>query len=102
MDRGVTCHMQRHAFFAARNQDRFAVDDPPKLGGGLGDLRFGRNRPMHGDTQFLPVRRDQRRPAVDAVIVAFRINYNGFVELPCALDNRANDPRRQPTSGPVL
>ncbi len=91
--------VERHALLAARDEDGFAVDDARKLRGRLADLGFARHRTVHGGAEFGAVRRDQRRAAVDAVIVAFRIDHDGFVKLPRPVDDGADDARRQHALG---
>ncbi len=51
-----------------------------EFGRGLGDLGLGRDRPMHRGGQLLAVRRDQRRAAIDAVIVALGIDNHRLAE----------------------
>ena len=80
--------VKRHALLAAGDQHGFAVDDAGELGRGLGDLGLRRHRPMHGGAQFLAIRRDQRRAAVDAVIVALRIDDDRFAEATRRVDDR--------------
>src|SRR5262252_6795897 len=56
---------------------------------------------MHGNAEFLPVGRDQRRAAVDTVIVALRVDDHRFAELTRAIDDRADDARRENALGIV-
>ncbi len=101
MDRRLACDLQRHAFLAAGDQHRFAGDGLGQLGGRFGDLRFARERAMHGGRQLLGVRRDQRRAAIDAVIVALRIDDDRLAKPPRAVDDRADDARRQHALGVI-
>ena len=54
---------------------------------------------MHGGAEFRTVRRDQCGAAVDAVIVPLGIDHDRFAELPRAVDDGADDARRQHALG---
>ena len=101
MDRRMTLDVQRHALLAAGHQHGFAVDHARQFGRRLGDLGFGRDRTMHGGAEFLAVRRDQCRAAIDAVIVAFRIDHDRLAEPPRRVDDGADDARGQHALGVV-
>ena len=72
-----------------------------ELGRGCRDLVVGLRRPMRGVGEFLPVRRDQRRAAVDAVVAALRIDHDRLAELVGGIDDRADDARRQRAFGVI-
>ena len=93
--------VQRHALLAAGDQHGFALDDARKLGRGLADLGFACHRSVHGGAQFSAVWRDQRRAAIDAVIVPFRIDHHRFAKLPRAIDDGADDARCQHPFGVI-
>ena len=66
--------VQAHPLFAAGHQHGFAVDPVRELGCSGGDLRLGRDRPMHRGGKLLGIRRDQRRAAINPVIMPLRID----------------------------
>ena len=101
MDRRITFDVKAHAGFAAGDQHGFAADEARQLGGGHRDLRLGGHRPMHRGGQLLGIRRDQRRAAIDAVIVAFGIDHDRFAEAPRRFDDGANDARGERAFGIV-
>ena len=88
MNRRIALDMQRHALFAAGDQHGIALDDAGEFGRRLGDLGIARHRPMHRGAEFLAVRRDQRRAAIDAVIVALRIDHDRLAESARLVDDR--------------
>ena len=101
MDRRITFDVKTHAGFAAGDQHGFAADEARQLGGSHRDLRLGGHRPMHRGGQLLGIRRDQRRAAIDAVIVAFGIDHDRFAEAPRRFDDGANDARGERAFGIV-
>ena len=72
---------QRHALLAARDQHGLGVDRLGQRGRGDDDLVVVVRRRVRRLGEFLPVRRDQRRPAIDAVIAALWIDHDRLAEL---------------------
>ena len=114
VDRRLPFDVQAHPFFAAGDQHRLAVDPMRELGCGGRDLGVSRDRPMHRGGKFLGIRRDQRRAAINAVIVALRIDDDRLAEAPRRIDDGADDalgehdpwhsrtaPRRRPSASPL-
>ena len=101
VDRRVTVEMQRHALLAAGDQHRLAFDELRQLGRGVGDLGFRRHRTMHGGAELLTVRRDQGGAAIDAVIVAFRIDHDRLAVPARRIDHGPDDARRQHAFGVI-
>ena len=101
VDRRLPFGMQAHALFAARDQHGFALDHLRKLGGGGGDLRLVAERPMHRGRKLLGVWRDHGRAAIDAIVVALRIDDHRLAVPARRLDDGADHPLGQHAFGIV-
>ena len=93
--------MKTHALFAAGDEDGFAADDMGDLGGGSGNLRFIADRPVDRRCQFFAVGSDQRRAAIDAIVVPFRVDDNRLPQLSRLFNDGANNARAEGSLGIV-
>ena len=71
------------------------------FGGGRRDLVVGCRRRIGRVGEFLPVRRDQRGAAIDAVVAAFGIDHHRLARLVGGLDDGADDARGERALGVV-
>src|ERR1700691_1421315 len=69
--------------------------------GAARELGVGSDRPMDGGSQFQAIWREQRRAAIDAVIVALWIDNDGYAETPGVIDEGAYHAGRQHALGEV-
>ncbi len=95
MDRRVIFHVEGHPLLAALDQHRLALDQTRKFSRSSCNFIGVCHRPVHGGGQFLEVGREQCRPAVDAVIVEFRIDNDRRAAPTCRVDDGADDPLGQ-------
>ena len=91
MDRRLTLDVEAHSLIAAGHQHGFAADHAGEIRSGADNLRLGRDRTMNCGGELLGVRRDQGGAAIDAVIVALRIDDDWFAEALRLLDDGADD-----------
>ena len=92
---------QRHAVFAARDQHRLGAERTAEIARRSGDFFIGLGGATGCFGKLLPVRRDQRRALVDAVVAAFRIDQNRLAELIGGVDDGTHHARRERAFGVV-
>ena len=92
---GSAVRNESHAGFAARDQHRLRAERIAQGGGRRRDFLFRSRGSVRRIGQFLPVRRDQRRAAIDAVVAALRIDDHRLAGLARGGNHRADDARRQ-------
>ena len=101
MHRRLAIHAQRHALLAARHQHGFACDHAGKFLCRRRDRRVADRFAPCRIGQLAPVRRDQRRAAIDRIVLSFGIDDDAPAEPPRLLDHRADDARGEHALGVV-
>ena len=99
MDRLAGARQQAHAVLAARQQNRLAVHRSHEFAGCVLEIGFGIGAAAGRLKEFLAVRRQHRRAAIDGKIGAFRIDDDAFAEFLRLIDDIADDARGQRALG---
>ena len=95
MDQVAVSVRQRHALLAQRYQNGLGVGRPERLDRCVGDIFVGMDSAARRLGEFLLVRRQQRRPAIDREICAFRIDDDPLPELARRVDDMPDHPGSQ-------
>ena len=99
MNRLAFCRDERHARFAARDQDRLAAERPVEFGRRRRDVGFAGEHTPRYVSQLLTIRSDQRRTGINRKVLTLGVDDHRFAKLVRSIDQIPQQAWGQQTLG---